>query len=134
MVTVKAAVDPRWFRTLNAPETLADDLGALGAWVGPRTGPDKRTHGQKEDYVLRRLLVAWKLTGRLRFPIEVRATTDEEGGPDFLLFGPDGQTLGVEVTEAGEEDYQAWLTRTESDRAVGSAIQLASKENNNKTK
>lgn len=119
MVTLKAEADPRWLRTLNAPETLADDLGALGAWVGPRTGPDKRTHGQKEDYVLRRLLVAWKLTGHLRFSIEIRATTDEEGEPDFLLCWPDGQTLGVEVTEAGEEDYQAWLTRTEREREAG---------------
>lgn len=115
-VAANRSIAPRWQRTFRSAETFTDDLGSIGAWVGPRTGPDRRSHGEKEDYVLRRLLVAWKLTGRLRFPTEVRATTDEEGEPDFLLCWADGETVGVEVTEAGEEDYQAWLTRTERER------------------
>ena len=57
--------EPRWQRTLFEPDTLADDLGIIGASVGPRTGPHKRTKGEKEDYVLRRLLAAWKISGRL---------------------------------------------------------------------
>ena len=110
----KSQPQSRWVRDLLCAETLADDLGVLGSWVGPRTGPVKRTNGQKEDYVLRRLLVAWKETRRLSFPVQVLAENMQDGEPDFLLSWPDGQTLGVEVTEAGEEDYQAWLTKTES--------------------
>lgn len=116
VVTANLADEPRWHRTLHSADTLADDLGSIGAWVGPRTGPDKRTHGEKEDYVLRRLLVAWKEAGRLDFPIEARAAWGDERQPDFTLEWPDGDSLGVEVTEAGEEDYQAWLTRTEGER------------------
>lgn len=123
-VTAKLEAEARWVRELHGPETLADDLGILGAWVGPRTGPDKRTQGQKEDYVLRRLLVAWKETDRLRFPVEVRAETDRPGEPDFLLAWPDGQTLGVEVTEAGEENYQAWMTHSEADLKAGNALDV----------
>ena len=106
---------PRWARTLRDRDTLDDDLGAIGTWVGPRTGPfGRRTQGQKEDYVLRRLLVAWKQRGELEFPADVRAETDRPGEPDFVLAWPD-RTLGVEVTEAGDEHYQAWMTRTDQD-------------------
>lgn len=101
---------PRWERDLHSAETLSDDLGVLGSWVGPRTGPFKRTKGQKEDYVLRRLLVAWKQLGVLQWPFQVRAQDDDKGVPDFLLTWPDRTTRGIEVTEAGEEDYQRWLT------------------------
>jgi len=113
-VSVKSKDEPRWVRTLRAPETLADDLGFCGSWVGPRTGPDKRDHGQKEDYVLRRVLVAWREAGVIEFPVDIRAETDRAGEPDFLLSLPDSSTLGLEVTEAGDRTYQAWLTRTEA--------------------
>ena len=55
----------------------------------------------------------------LRFPVQIKASTDEAGEPDFVFTWPDGQTLGVEVTEAGEEDYQKWLTATEDLREEG---------------
>lgn len=125
-VTARQAAEPRWHRTFRSADTLADDLGSVGAWVGPRTGPDKRTQGQKEDYVLRRLLVAWKQIGLLACPLDITAATDEPGQPDFLITWPKGETLGVEVTEAGEEDYQALLTRTESETAQ--EAQLMSKD------
>lgn len=109
--------DPRWRweLVLRGPDSLRDDLGHIGTWVGPRTGPDKRTHGQKEDYVFRRLLVAWCQVDALSWPVTVRAdrTTDRE--PDFLFTLPGSNTLGVEVTEAGEESYQAWLTHIDRD-------------------
>jgi len=123
-VTAKRPVEPRWVRTFHGPETLADDLGTIGAWVGPRTGPNKRTQGQKEDYVFRRLLVAWKESGRLSFPVTVRATADERYEPDYVLEKPDGATLGIEITEAGEENYQAWLTSIERQPAGGQRAHL----------
>ncbi len=113
-VHLKHLAKPRWDREIRSADTLADDLGVLGSWVGPRTGPLKRTKGQKEDYVLRRLLVAWKKVGELRWPIHLRAQLDDDGLPDFLFTWPDGGTLGVEITEAGEEDYQRWLTEEEA--------------------
>lgn len=117
-VAAKRLAEFRWQREFRSAETFTDDLGSIGAWVGPRTGPDKRTHGEKEDYVLRRLLVAWKETGRLEYPLEISATTDQKHAPDFILAWSNGEFLGVEVTEAGDESYQAWLTRTEDEDKV----------------
>ncbi len=74
-----------------------------------------------EDYLLRRLLVAWKKVSRLRFPVEVAAENVGHGEPDFYLKWQNEQTLGVEVTEAGEENYQAWLTSTEDVSDPGGA-------------
>lgn len=116
----KANPEPRWRRRFHARETLAEDLGGLGAWVGPRTGPFKRTQGQKEDYVFRRLLVAWKQADRLRFPFTVTAPPDDRSHPDVVVDSSDDDFFGVEVTEAGTEVYQAWLTRFERDGNVQS--------------
>ena len=120
-VTARQAAEPRWHRTFRSADTLADDLGSVGAWVGPRTGPDKRTHDEIEDYVLRYLLAAWKKT-RLSFPFEISATRDEKDEPDFAFVWPDDHTLGVEVTAAGGEDHQARLTRTEGNPAHGAEM------------
>jgi Domain of unknown function DUF29 len=111
-VHLKNLSKSRWDREIHSAESLADDLGVLGSWVGPRTGPFKRTKGQKEDYVLRRLLVAWKQLGIVEWPFQVRAQDDDKAVPDFLLCWPDGTIRGIEVTEAGEEVYQRWLTES----------------------
>lgn len=113
-VHLNALSKSRWAREIHSAASLADDLGVLGSWVGPRTGPFQRTKGQKEDYVLRRLLVAWKQLGELQWPFQVLAHEDDQGVPDFLLTWPDGATRGIEVTEAGEEVYQRWLTESEA--------------------
>jgi Domain of unknown function DUF29 len=113
-----SASEWRWERLLRRPDTVAEDLGMIGESVGPRTGPNKRSHAEKEDYVLRRLLAAYRLAGGLPFPVTICAERERRGEPDFLLRWADGRTLGVEVTEAGSRAYQAWLTRTESGLAT----------------
>ena len=92
----------RWTRTFSEGATFSDDLGSLGIWVGPRTGAAGRTHGQKEDYVLRRLLIAWKHVGSLLLPLTVHAS--DRAAPDFLLSDADG-CRGLEVTEAGAQGH-----------------------------
>ena len=101
-------------RRLRGVATFADDIGAFGESVGPRTGPDKRNQNDKEDYVLRRLLTAWKYAGRLDFPLEFRRGYPRRNEPDFVLNWTD-RSLGIEITEAGEEAYQAWLTSREKE-------------------
>ena len=110
----KLAHHLRWQRTLHGPKTLDQDLGTIGEYVGPRTGPDNCTQGDQEDYVLRRLLAALCVTGRLNYPVTINTETERDGEPDFLLDFGDGPTLGIEVTTAGEEIHQAWLTPTEN--------------------
>ncbi|MBM3517039.1 MAG: DUF29 domain-containing protein [Alphaproteobacteria bacterium] len=103
----------RWERTLRSAETFSDDLGSVGACVGPRIGPFRRSKGDKEDYVLRRLLVAWRKTGALRFPCTVVAENGGEREPDFRLACEAAPSLSLEVIEAGEEKYPVWLTRAD---------------------
>lgn len=103
----------RWSRTFSEPATFSDDLGELGVFVGPRRGPLQRTQGQTEDYVLRRVLVAQNRTGLLRFPFNVRAFDRMSGVPDFVIEGVDGRR-GLEVTEAGDQQHQKWMTETET--------------------
>ncbi len=118
-VIAKNTSEARWVREFGQPASFDDDLGTLGAWVGPRTGHDRRDKGQKEDYVLRRFLVALKRSNRLRFPLKIEATRDEPNQPDFTIAWPDGFTMGVEVTEATTPEWQAELTRSEEREARG---------------
>ncbi len=115
-------MDYRWTRIFSSATAFSDELGSIGAWVGPRAGKWKRTQDQREDYALRRLLVAWRLLGLLRFPFTVNATATEPGLPDFLLtFKPD-QRIGIEVTEAGDPEWQAKLSTLERDHSQGKDI------------
>jgi Domain of unknown function DUF29 len=106
---------PRWTLILRTREQLDEDLGAIGLWVGPRKGGARRTAGDREDWVLRRLLVALAEADRIRFPLDIQAERDRKGEPDFLCRAAGGQTFSIEVAEAGKQSYQAWLTRTESE-------------------
>lgn len=103
----------RWSRTFSEPATFSDDLGDLGGFVGPGTGPLRRTHDQKEDYVLRRVLVAQKRAGLLRFPFQVHASNQTPGAPDFVIEGVGG-SRGLEVTEATNQRYQQWMKQLEA--------------------
>lgn len=102
----------RWIREFSSRETFSDELGSVGAWVGPKTGPSHRTQDQKEDYVLRRLLIAWKRRNMVRFPFTVYASRQVPGNPDFVVGDASGR-WGVEVTEAGSQSHQAWNTEIE---------------------
>ena len=114
-IPVSKSNEPRWARSFEALETFSNDLGVIGSWVGPRKGPYKRTQGQKEDFVLRRFVVALKAAGRLSFPFSIVAEHEEKRLPDFAIHSSDGARLGIEITEAGTENYQRWLTATETD-------------------
>lgn len=97
---------------LTSRETFSDDLAYFGRTVGPRRGKDKRNHRQKENYCLRRWLVAMYAADRLQFPIEVAAV--DRGAPDFLMNSGESRVLlGIEVTEAGSANWQSWLTKNE---------------------
>lgn len=115
---------PRWTWKLRTATSLGKDLGLMGTAVDPRTGPGKRTHAQKEEYALRRLLAAWTCRRRLAFPVVLHGMQDRAGVPDFILEWPDGHSIGVEVTEAGSEPYQRWLTATEDPSNPGDAVLL----------
>lgn len=99
----------RWTREFSTPSSFSDDLGALGTWVGPRTGNAKRTLEQKEDYVLRRVLVALNCQKKLSFPFTVCASNQMPKQPDFTIRSASG-TWGLEVAEAGSESHQEQLT------------------------
>lgn len=107
----------RWTREFSTAYSFADDLGALGTWVGPRTGAAKRTRGQKEDYVLRRVLVALRRQGELDFPFVVCATDQAPGLPDYVFRDSSGR-WGLEVTEAGSERHQEAMTSFERQHCV----------------
>lgn len=125
MATTKFDPHLRWEITLNGPETLDDDLGAIGEHVGPRKGADKRTHGEMEDFVLRYLLVALRQCGSLAFPVVISAETERKGRPDFVLDESVGGAFGVEVTQAGEAIHQKWLTKTEAAADSGDAVLIS---------
>ena len=69
----------RWSRTFSRLATFSEDLGDLGASVVESTSV------RHEDIVLRRLLIAQKRAGALRFPFEVDARHDAPSTPDFVV-------------------------------------------------
>jgi hypothetical protein len=103
--------DVRLELRLEDDPRMEEELAEFGRSVGPRIGAKRRTQAEKDDFCMRRLLIAMHAAGLLPLPVVVRAPT--EGGPDFTLNWADGSRLGVEVTEAGEENWQAWRTATQ---------------------
>ena len=102
----------RWTREFSSASSFSDDLGALGTWVGPRTGIAKRTQGDTEDYILRRVLVALNRQRKLDFPFTVRASDQAPKEPDFTINSARG-TCGLEVTQAGSQSHQERMTQRE---------------------
>jgi hypothetical protein len=86
---------------------LGKTFDTLGASVGPRRGPDRRTKDQKEWYCLRRYLLTLAAHDRLSYPLDI----SKSERPDFIV-----GSRGVEVTEATEEDWQRELTESEASK------------------
>jgi hypothetical protein len=105
---------------LRGLNDFADDLASFGETVGPRIGPSKRTAAQREDWCIRRFLIALREEGRMPFPIRVAAFLPSEAVrlPDYVFEFGDGTIVGVEVTEATEQDFQ----RESSDTAHSSGM------------
>ena len=101
-----------WHLKFRSLASFSDDLGLLGAVVGSRTGLQKRTQDQKDEYCIRRFLIALKHAGWLVCPAVL--TRPEHGkGPDFILFQEGQESLGIEVTEATGREWQKILTEDE---------------------
>lgn len=86
----------------------------MGASVGSRRGPDRRTKDQKEWYCLRRYLLTLAAHELLIYPLNI----SKSERPDFLVDAPRDR-YGIEVTEATEEDWQRELTESEDARNDG---------------
>jgi len=126
----EAAPPPKQTLQVQNSGGLSEALGPFGLWVGPRTGPNKRTQAEKEAYVARRLIVALVRAGDQPMPLTVEVSEDDPSLPDFVLINGSGQRWGLEVTEAGDPSYQAWLTNSEreQDSADGELFDISCTE------
>jgi hypothetical protein len=112
-----------WQITAGDPVELFAQFGAVGIRVPARTEP--KDQFAEEMYCLRRYLFPLAHNGLLRFPL----TAVKSETPDFILNWPqDTMTIGLEVTKATRQEFEADLTRFDleqetkhypSDRAEG---------------
>lgn len=112
---------PRLELFLASSKSFADDIYMFGRTVGPRKGERPRSHEEKEDYCLRRWLVAMEALRQLRLPLKVLGYEPRNDLylPDFVLLWPEmDESLGVEVTEAGGVSFQRWLTSVDGARGA----------------
>ena len=114
---------------IESRETFSEDLGSFGLTVPPRVGEVARKSRHKEDFCLRRLLIAWKEAGMLSFPLSVerrKNPSGRENWPDFAVRqGQTGATIGIEVVEATDREYQAKLTaQAEEARDAIASVQV----------
>jgi hypothetical protein len=95
--------------------TALASLSAFGRSVGPRIGPNKRSHDQKEDYCVRKMMLGLLSSEAAPIPnaIEMLEADLEGTWPDALLHWSDGSTSGLEITEATSQDYQRQLALEE---------------------
>jgi hypothetical protein len=91
---------------------LNDAFGTLGAKVGPRTGPNKRTQDDKEWFVLRRFLTT-ALSAKL-FELPIAISKLPPPAPDFAAtHGPSQKAALIEITEATDPSDQREMTEFE---------------------
>jgi hypothetical protein len=84
---------------------LFSQFGSLGIRVPDRTQP--KDQFAEEMYCLRRYLFPLAHDGLLKFPLTVAKSET----PDFILEWPHERTIGLEVTKATREEFEADLTR-----------------------
>lgn len=101
--------------TLGSAEDVDSSFGELGLKVGSRSGPDKRSNGDKEWYILRRFLKEALPVGVLGCPIEIRQGVPPHE-PDFVIKHQDAVIL-LEMTEATcEADQREMALIEKSDK------------------
>jgi hypothetical protein len=100
-------------------EELSSVFVELGATVGPRRGPNKRTKEAKEWWCLRTYISAIANHEGLDYPVAIRKAEPPE--PDFVLQDVVRGTYGIEVTEATSNDWQRELTLTENETVPSAA-------------
>ena len=84
---------------------LFSQFGSLGIRVPDRTKP--KDQFAEEMYCLRRYLFPLAHNGLLKFPL----TAAKSETPDFILEWPQERTIGLEVTKATRQEFEADLTR-----------------------
>lgn len=97
--------------TFESADCLMKYFRKVGAKVGGRIGPHKRTQDEKELFNLRQYLRTLAANDLLEFPL----TVEKRESPDFLLTNSEPKTWGLEVTEATTQAWQRELTVTEGD-------------------
>lgn len=94
-----------WRISARDKTELFSQFGSLGIRVPGRTEP--KDQFAEEIYCLRRYLFPLADGGLLRFPITAAKTET----PDFLLNWQQDATIGLEVTKATRQEFEADLTR-----------------------
>jgi hypothetical protein len=87
-------------------------FGGLGAKVGPRTGPNRRSQDAKEWFVLRHFMAPALSVKVFDLPIAITKVPPSE--PDFaVMYGSARKTALIEITEATHPDDQREMTEFE---------------------
>jgi hypothetical protein len=94
-----------WRLTAGSAAELAANFGAFGITVPTRI--EKKDQFAEEAYCLRRYLFPLAHSGLLEFPIEIV----KHETPDFVFTSRGGNGIGLEVTKATREEFEADLTR-----------------------
>lgn len=90
-------------------------------WLRVRDVPrrtDGRSHKQYERFYLGLYLLALAEHGLLSYSLKSK----EGDSPDFMLAWRSGETTGLEVTRATDEELQRAMTRAEKEHSEGSVI------------
>ncbi len=97
------------------------DKDVRAFWLSVREVPariDGRTIKQYERYYLGLYLLALADHGLLSYPLKA-----EEGeSPDFMLTWKSGQTTGLEITRATDQELQSWMSRAEKENPESSLM------------
>lgn len=87
-------------------------FGIIGAKVGPRVGPDKRTQDSKEWFVLRHFMAHALHAGIFRLPMSLEKANPPK--PDFVVkYGETDGVALIEITEATNPADQKEMTEFE---------------------